>query len=101
MYTIIIIFCFLMIRAPPRSTRTDTLFPYTTLFRSAILSPELSINFSKAGMLAPDGKCKTFDEKADGYVRGEGCGVVILKRLSDALRDKDSIWAVKIGSAHV
>ena len=61
---------------------------------NAILSPEVSIGFSKAGMLAPDGKCKTFDEKADGYVRGEGCGVVVLKRLSDALRDNDSIWAV-------
>ncbi len=61
---------------------------------SALLSPELSINFSKAGMLAPDGKCKTFDEHADGYVRGEGCGIVILKRLSDALQNKDKIWAV-------
>ena len=61
---------------------------------NALLSPELSINFSKAGMLAPDGKCKTFDESADGYVRGEGCGVVVLKRLSDALRDNNPIWAV-------
>lgn len=61
---------------------------------NAILSPELSINFSKAGMLAPDGKCKTFDERADGYVRGEGCGVVVLKRVSDAIRDKNPIWAV-------
>lgn len=61
---------------------------------NALLSPELSINFSKAGMLAPDGKCKTFDEQANGYVRGEGCGVVVLKRLSDALRDNNPIWAV-------
>ncbi|MCW0216872.1 MAG: polyketide synthase dehydratase domain-containing protein, partial [Prosthecobacter sp.] len=61
---------------------------------NAILTPDLSINFSKAGMLAADGKCKTFDEKADGYVRGEGCGMVVLKRLSDALRDKDRVLAV-------
>jgi acyl transferase domain-containing protein/acyl-CoA synthetase (AMP-forming)/AMP-acid ligase II/surfactin synthase thioesterase subunit/nucleoside-diphosphate-sugar epimerase len=66
---------------------------------NVLLSPTLSIIFSKAGMLAPDGKCKTFDEKADGYVRGEGCGMVVLKRLSDALRDKDPIWAVIKASA--
>ena len=61
---------------------------------NAILSPDLSIIFSKAGMLAPDGRCKTFDEKADGYVRGEGCGIVLLKRKSEAVRDKDTILAV-------
>lgn len=61
---------------------------------NAILSPDLSIIFSKAGMLAPDGKCKTFDAKADGYVRGEGCGIVLLKKMSDALRDNDTILAV-------
>ncbi|CDZ76614.1 Polyketide synthase PksN [Legionella massiliensis] len=66
---------------------------------NAILSPELFISFSQAGMLAPDGKCKTFDANADGYVRGEGCGVVILKRLSDALRDKDHIIGVIKGSS--
>ena len=48
---------------------------------NVILLPELSINFSKAKMLAPDGRCKTFDASADGYVRGEGCGVIVLKRL--------------------
>ena len=42
---------------------------------------------SFADMLAPDGHCKTFDEKANGYVRGEGCGILILKRLSDAKKD--------------
>ncbi len=54
-----------------------------------ILAPEYTINFSKANMMAPDGRCKTFDAAADGYVRGEGCGVVVLKRLADALADGD------------
>jgi acyl transferase domain-containing protein len=64
-----------------------------------ILSPEVTITFSKAGMIAVDGRCKTFDAKANGYVRGEGCGVVVLKRISDALRDGDNILAVIRGSA--
>jgi len=64
-----------------------------------ILAPEPSINFSKAGMLARDGRCKTFDAAADGYVRGEGCGVVVLKRLSDALAEGDRVLAVIRGSA--
>ncbi len=64
-----------------------------------ILSPELSITFSHAHMMAPDGRCKTFDAAADGYVRGEGCGVLALKRLSDAQRDGDPIVAVILGSA--
>lgn len=61
---------------------------------NAILVPNTSIYFSRLGMLAPDGKCKTFDYKADGFVRGEGCGIVILKRLSDAIRDNDVVVAV-------
>ena len=63
------------------------------------LSPETSISVSKWGMMAADGRCKTFDAAADGFVRGEGCGVVILKRLSDALAAGDRIHAVIRGSA--
>ncbi|MUH00264.1 hypothetical protein F7734_51545 [Scytonema sp. UIC 10036] len=63
-----------------------------------ILSPEMGITFSQAHMMASDGRCKTFDAKADGYLRGEGCGIVVLKRLKDALRDKDNIQAIIKGS---
>ncbi|MEA5510000.1 beta-ketoacyl synthase N-terminal-like domain-containing protein [Crocosphaera sp. UHCC 0190] len=64
-----------------------------------ILSPEGTIIFSQARMMASDGHCKTFDARADGYVRGEGCGIVVLKRLSDALRGENKIYAVIKGSA--
>jgi acyl transferase domain-containing protein/SAM-dependent methyltransferase len=64
-----------------------------------ILTPELSICFSSARMMSPDGRCKTFDDAANGYVRGEGCGVVVLRRLSDALADGDRILALVRGSA--
>ena len=64
-----------------------------------ILTPVPMINFSRARMLAPDGRCKTFDAAADGYVRGEGCGVVVLKRMGDAIRDGEPIRAVIRGSA--
>jgi phthiocerol/phenolphthiocerol synthesis type-I polyketide synthase A len=64
-----------------------------------MLSPENSVATSRWGMLAPDGRCKTFDASADGYVRSEGCGVVVLKRLGDAERDGDSVLAVVRGSA--
>ena len=50
------------------------------------LVPEVNINFCRARMLSADGRCKTFDASADGYVRGEGCGVVVFKRLSAARR---------------
>jgi len=64
-----------------------------------MLSPAGSIFLSRARALAPDGRCKTFDARADGYVRGEGCGVVILKRLSDAVASNDRILALIRGSA--
>ncbi|MBW4510719.1 MAG: amino acid adenylation domain-containing protein [Scytonematopsis contorta HA4267-MV1] len=64
-----------------------------------MLSPEPTILFSQAGMMSADGRCKTFDASADGYVRGEGCGVVVLKRLKDALADGDKVLAVIKGSA--
>lgn len=66
---------------------------------NVILSPAVAINFTKAGAMAPDGRCKAFDALADGYVRGEGAGIVVLKPLSNALVDKDSIYAVIRGSA--
>lgn len=67
---------------------------------NVVLSPHLSISFSQfPEMLATDGRCKTFDARADGFVRSEGCGAVVLKRLSDALRDGDRVYAVLRGSA--
>ncbi|MDK8182714.1 beta-ketoacyl synthase N-terminal-like domain-containing protein [Paenibacillus sp. UMB4589-SE434] len=66
---------------------------------NVILNPAISKAFFEAGMLAPDGKCKTFDAQANGYVRGEGAGAIILKPLSAAIRDKDRIYAVIRGSA--
>lgn len=64
-----------------------------------MLSPELTVNFCRAGMLSRDGRCKTFDADADGYIRSEGCGVVLMKRLSDAQRDGDRIFGVVRGTA--
>ncbi|MES2731162.1 MAG: beta-ketoacyl synthase N-terminal-like domain-containing protein, partial [Bacteroidota bacterium] len=64
-----------------------------------ILNPKISAIFGKSGMLAKDSTCKVLDAEADGYVRGEGCGAVILKRLSDAIKDGDTIQAVIKGSA--
>ena len=65
---------------------------------SLLLSPVNSLCFARSGMMAGDGRCKTFDAAADGYVRGEGCGVVALKRLADAVAAGDPIWAVLRGS---
>jgi acyl transferase domain-containing protein len=64
-----------------------------------MLAPEITINFCQGRMLSPDGRCKTFDANADGYARGEGCGVLVLKRLSDARADGDRVLAVIRGSA--
>ncbi|GIQ67177.1 type I polyketide synthase [Xylanibacillus composti] len=64
-----------------------------------VLSSDYGEIFTQAGMLSPTGKCHTFDEAADGYVRGEGVGIIVLKRLSDAIRDQDQVLAVIRGSA--
>ncbi len=64
-----------------------------------ILTPEANLIFSHARMMSLEGRCKTFDASADGYVRGEGCGIVILKRLSEALKNGNRILAVIRGSA--
>ncbi|MFC5498084.1 aminotransferase class III-fold pyridoxal phosphate-dependent enzyme [Caenimonas terrae] len=64
-----------------------------------MLSPVNVVALGRAGMLAPDGRCKSFDAAADGYGRGEGCGLVVLKRLADALADGDRIHALIRGSA--
>lgn len=66
---------------------------------NAILAPVNSLLMSKAGLLSPDGRCKSFSSDADGFGRGEGCGVVVLKRLSDAKRDGDTILSVVRGGA--
>ena len=66
---------------------------------NVILGPETSIALAQAQMLSPSGQCKTFDANANGYVRGEGCGIVVLKRLSDARAAKDRVLAVIRGSA--
>ncbi|MEP1205831.1 MAG: SDR family NAD(P)-dependent oxidoreductase [Rhizobiaceae bacterium] len=66
---------------------------------SLILSPEHLIGICQMTALSPDGRCKTFDAKADGFGQGEGCGIVALKRLSDAREDGDTILAVIQGSA--
>ncbi|BAZ48614.1 erythronolide synthase [Nostoc sp. NIES-4103] len=64
-----------------------------------MLTPLVSIMESRAQMLSPEGRCKTFDASADGYVRGEGCGVILLKRLSTALAEQDNILGLIRGSA--
>jgi acyl transferase domain-containing protein len=63
-----------------------------------ILTPNTMLPMTALGFLSPDGKCYTFDSRANGYGRGEGVGVVILKRLKDAVRDNDSIRAVIRGT---
>lgn len=64
-----------------------------------MLTPEATLGVERLGALAPDGRCKAFSARADGFGRGEGCGVVVLARLSDALAARDRIVAVVRGSA--
>jgi acyl transferase domain-containing protein/NADP-dependent 3-hydroxy acid dehydrogenase YdfG/acyl carrier protein len=66
---------------------------------NVILLPEGNIALSQANMLSPDGRCFSFDKRANGYVRSEGCVTFILKRYDDALNDKDTIYALIKGSA--
>jgi polyketide synthase 2/polyketide synthase 5 len=66
---------------------------------SLILRSRTTRSFARMGMLSPSGRCRTFDAGADGFVRGEGCAVVAVKRLDDALRDRDRVLAVVHGSA--
>ncbi|MFD7133410.1 SDR family NAD(P)-dependent oxidoreductase [Streptomyces sp. NPDC059894] len=66
---------------------------------NVLTTPGVSASFAAAGALAPDGRCKPFDAAADGIVRGEGCGVVVLKRLADARRAGDRVLAVIRGGA--
>lgn len=66
---------------------------------NVMVTPEYTIAESKAGMLSPDGRCKTFDSRANGYARGEGAGVIVLKPLAQAIADDDPIYAVIRGSA--
>jgi acyl transferase domain-containing protein/NADPH-dependent curcumin reductase CurA/acyl carrier protein len=66
---------------------------------SLVHHPYNHVVFSQAGMLSPDGRCKTFDDSADGYGRSEGCGIVTLKRMSDARRDGDRILGLIRGVA--
>lgn len=65
----------------------------------ALIHPGIQMSFCKAGLLAPDGRCKSFDASADGYVRSEGAGVVLLKTLSEARRCGDPIVALIHGTA--
>jgi acyl transferase domain-containing protein len=66
---------------------------------NCILTPHLTLNFHQANMLSPDARCNTFDTRANGYVRSEGVGVVVLKRLADAVADNDRVLAVIHGTA--
>ncbi|MGE3911971.1 MAG: beta-ketoacyl synthase N-terminal-like domain-containing protein, partial [Chloroflexota bacterium] len=66
---------------------------------NVILTPETTMGMSRARMMAADGRCKAFDAAADGFVRSEGCGLIVLKRWSDAVADGDHVLALLRGSA--
>ncbi len=66
---------------------------------NAVLSPGITRFMIELGMLSREGKCRTFDADANGFVRGEGCGIVVLKRLSEAQADGDRIWGTILGTA--
>ncbi len=66
---------------------------------NVILSPAVTRSFDQAEAMSQSGRCHAFDARADGFVRGEGCGVAVLKRLSDAVRDGDRVLGVVRGSA--
>ena len=66
---------------------------------NVLLTPTLFIEYNKAGMLSEDGRCKTFDKTANGYVRGEGVGAILLKPLNKAIADGDTIYGVIKGTA--
>ncbi|HEV8317862.1 MAG TPA: SDR family NAD(P)-dependent oxidoreductase [Vicinamibacterales bacterium] len=66
---------------------------------NALLAPDVYVSFTKSGMLCEDGRCKTFSDKANGYVRGEGVGMLMLKPLGAARRGRDDIYAVIKGAA--
>lgn len=66
---------------------------------NALIMPDFYVAFSQLGVLSPDGRCKTFDARANGYVRSEGAGMVLLKPMGQAIRDKDPIYAVIRGTA--
>ena len=87
------------IHAAMQSLRSGTIDMALAGGVNIMLAPELTINFSRANMMAPDGRCKTFDADADGYVRAEGCAMIVLKRLDDAQAAGDRVLAVIRGAA--
>lgn len=61
---------------------------------NVLIDENITATFARAGMLSPDGRCFTFDQKANGYVRGEGCGTLVLKPLQEALKDKNPVLGI-------